>query len=94
MNTRVIPVSSPEALPLALRTLESSGLVAFPTDTVYGLGAQVFNIRAVESIYITKMRPAEKAIPVLLAGVDDLNKVAKNIPEMALSLAAGFLPEQ
>lgn len=92
MNTRVIPVSSPEALPLAIITLESGGLVAFPTDTVYGLGAQVFNVPAVESIYQAKMRPAEKAIPVLLAGVDDLNKVATNIPKMALALAAAFWP--
>ena len=66
--------------------------LAFPTDTVYGVGALVFNGPAVESIYAAKDRPVEKAIPVLIGDVDDLVKVSAEVPEIALKLAARFWP--
>jgi L-threonylcarbamoyladenylate synthase len=92
MKTRIIPIDAPEALPVALQLLRAGKLVAFPTDTVYGLGALVFHAAAVENIYAVKNRSAEKSIPVLLAGVEDLEKVAVEVPEMALTLAAKFWP--
>ncbi len=72
MNTRVIPADSNLAIQEALKVLREGGLVAFPTDTVYGLGALAFNGKAVESIYIAKDRPVEKAIPILLWDFEDL----------------------
>lgn len=92
MDTLVLPVSSPDALPRALEILRAGGLVAFPTDTVYGVGALAFDAAAVESIYAAKDRPNEKAIPVLLGSADDLPKVSASVPEMALALAARFWP--
>jgi len=92
MNTIIIPVEDPLALPSALEVLKSGGLVAFPTDTVYGVGALAFDRMAVESIYTAKDRPVEKAIPILIGDVDDLAKVAISIPEIALKLAAHFWP--
>ncbi len=92
MKTEIIPVASPLALPRALETLKSGGLVAFPTDTVYGLGALAFIADAVESIYAAKDRPVEKAIPVLIGDVDDLAKISVEVPEIALKLAARFWP--
>jgi L-threonylcarbamoyladenylate synthase len=92
MNTKILPVQDLNALPRALEILQSSGLVAFPTDTVYGVGAMAFDCAAVESIYKAKDRPVEKAIPVLIGEVDDLVKVAIAIPEIALRLAAHFWP--
>jgi len=92
MNTIIIPVEDPLALPRALKVLKSGGLVAFPTDTVYGLGALAFDRMAVESIYTAKDRPVEKAIPVLIGDMDDLAKVAISLPEIALKLAAHFWP--
>jgi L-threonylcarbamoyladenylate synthase len=92
MDTEILPVASPSALRRALEILRSGGLVAFPTDTVYGLGALAFEGAAVESIYAAKDRPVEKAIPVLLGSADDLPKVAAYVPEMALTLAAHFWP--
>jgi L-threonylcarbamoyladenylate synthase len=68
------------------------GLVAFPTDTVYGLGALAFNGAAVESIYAAKDRPVEKAIPILIGDVNDLMKVSAGVPDIALRLAARFWP--
>jgi len=92
MKTLVLPVSSLDTLPRALEILRGGGLVAFPTDTVYGVGSLAFKAAAVESIYAAKNRPNEKAIPVLLGGAEDLAKVVASIPPMALTLAARFWP--
>jgi len=91
METQLIP-TSPESLRLACEVLRAGGLVAFPTDTVYGVGALAFDGSAVESIYAAKDRPVEKAIPVLVGDPADLAKVALEVPEMAASLAAHFWP--
>ena len=92
METQIIQSTSPNALPLALNILKSGGLVAFPTDTVYGVGALAFDGRAIESIYIAKDRPIEKAIPILIADMEDMEKVGMDIPKTAYRLAARFWP--
>ena len=89
MKTKIIPASEIQS---ALEILNSGGIVAFPTDTVYGLGALAFNNEAIESIYKAKDRPIEKAIPILIGDLSDLDKVAENIPNMALRFAARFWP--
>ena len=87
-----MPASSPDAIPHALEILKRGGLVAFPTDTVYGVGALAFHGRAVESIYTAKDRPIDKSIPVLIGDSDDLEKVGINIPDSARELASRFWP--
>ena len=89
MKTEIIPASE---IQTALKILQSGGIVAFPTDTVYGLGALAFNNTAIESIYKAKDRPIEKAIPILIGDLGDLEQVADDIPDMALRLAARFWP--
>ncbi len=92
MKTKVLPASAPDAISRALKMLRTGGLVAFPTDTVYGVGAMAFDEKAVRSIYRSKGRSGEKAIPVLLTDVSDLHKVAMDIPEIAQRLADCFWP--
>lgn len=92
MLTQTIPASEPLAIPHALEILRAGGLVAFPTDTVYGLGCLAFDQAAIESIYVAKDRPLEKAIPILIADVDDLDRVARDLPERARRLASRFWP--
>lgn len=92
MHTEILPVTAPNAVTSALEILYSGGLVAFPTDTVYGVGALAFDGKAVESIYATKERPVEKAIPVLIGDTEDLSKVAEEIPLFAARLIARFWP--
>jgi L-threonylcarbamoyladenylate synthase len=92
MNTQIIPANSNLAIQQVLKVLRAGGLVAFPTDTVYGLGALAFNGKAVEAIYIAKDRPAEKAIPILLGDLGDLPKVTSSLPPMAAKLASRFWP--
>ncbi|MGE5072285.1 MAG: L-threonylcarbamoyladenylate synthase [Anaerolineae bacterium] len=92
MKTRVLPADAPDAIDSAVRVLRAGGLVAFPTDTVYGVGALAFDDNAVRSIYEAKGRSEEKAIPILLADPDDLEKVAEDLPDAARRLAARFWP--
>lgn len=92
MQTEVLPGSSASAIARALEVLQAGGLVAFPTDTVYGVGALAFDGPAVESIYTAKERPVEKAIPVLIGDLEDLGQVGTDIPETARRLAARFWP--
>ena len=88
---KVLPASE-EAIGVAARILAEGGLVAFPTDTVYGVGAHAFQPDAVERIYVAKIRPRDKAIPILLARADDLVLVAEGITETAWLLAERFWP--
>lgn len=92
MNTIIVPANSPDAIQRALDVLNNGGLVAFPTDTVYGLGALAFDGNSVESIYVAKDRPVEKAIPVLIADAEEMDKVGVDIPDIARRIAARFFP--
>lgn len=89
MKTEIIPTSE---IQHALEILHSGGIVAFPTDTVYGLGALAFDHNAIESIYQAKNRPIEKAIPILIGDLSGLDEVAVDIPNMALLFASRFWP--
>ncbi len=72
--------------------LRAGELVAFPTDTVYGVGALFSNQAALERIYLAKGRPEEKGIPLLLASADALPLVTTALPEAAQRLAAAYWP--
>jgi len=92
VKTEVLSAQAPSALPRALAILRRGGLVAFPTDTVYGVGALAFDAAAIEKIYEAKGRSTEKAIPILLGDAGDLEKVTAQVSEMALRLAGRFWP--
>lgn len=76
----------------AIETLNNGGIVAFPTDTVYGLGADASSHDAILRIYEAKRRPRRLALPLLLADVSQIPSVARDIPEIAWLLAKHFLP--
>jgi L-threonylcarbamoyladenylate synthase len=92
MNTEILPASSDDTILRALAILKAGGLVAFPTDTVYGVGALAFDGEAIVSIYAAKDRPVEKAIPILISDAAELDKVGIEIPGAALKLASRFWP--
>jgi len=75
-----------------VRILRKGGVIAFPTDTVYGLGADAFNPTAVERIYEIKNRPKYQQFPLLIADVKQLTALAEPIPEIAWFLARRFWP--
>ena len=76
----------------AAELLKAGELVAFPTDTVYGLAAVASQPGAVTRLYVAKERPAEKAIPILIADVNDLTAVVTTIGASVARLIAHFWP--
>jgi L-threonylcarbamoyladenylate synthase len=83
---------STEAISHAAANLLAGNLVAFPTETVYGLGADASNPQAVASIYSVKGRPADHPLIVHVSSMDALGDWASDVPEYAISLARDFWP--
>jgi len=76
----------------SISILKQGGLVAFPTDTVYGLGTCADNKQAVERVYRVKERPRNMALPLLLANTSQISEVAYPVPPIAWLLVDKFLP--
>ena len=76
----------------AAASLVNGNLVAFPTETVYGLGADATNKDAVARVYEVKSRPAGHPLIVHISSIEHLNKWAKDIPDYAIELARAFWP--
>ena len=83
---------APTQLDRAAQLLREHQLVAFPTDTVYGLGTLAFDGSTVLKLYVAKERPPEKAIPILIADIADLDQVAIDVPSLAYRLMEAFWP--
>ena len=76
----------------AITILKKGGIVAYPTDTVYGLGASMTSITAVERIFDAKGRPKGMALPLLVADREQIKKIACSIPPAAWLLIYNFFP--
>ena len=76
----------------ATANLLAGGLVAFPTETVYGLGADACNADAVARVYSVKGRPSDHPLIVHVASIDGLGEWADDVPSYAISLARDFWP--
>ncbi|MBM3948413.1 MAG: threonylcarbamoyl-AMP synthase [SAR202 cluster bacterium] len=76
----------------AVEVLKQGGVVAVPTDTLYGLAANALNEVAVRRVFAVKGRPEGMALPVLIADTEDLAKFAVDVPEAAWKLARRFWP--
>jgi L-threonylcarbamoyladenylate synthase len=81
-----------DALAQAASNLKAGSLVAFPTETVYGLGADANNADAVARIYKVKGRPADHPLIVHIASIDGISDWAEDIPDYAIALARKFWP--
>ena len=91
IETKLVSVEGPPWLEVALAALRGGGLVAFPTDTVYGVGALAFDGEAIRQIYRVKGRSAEKSIAILVSGREDAGRVA-TLFGPAQRLASAFWP--
>jgi L-threonylcarbamoyladenylate synthase len=80
------------AIKVAASSLMAGNLVSFPTETVYGLGADACNASAVSRIYEVKGRPTNHPIIVHISSINNLAKWAKDIPDFAIKLATSFWP--
>lgn len=91
-DTAIVPVIDPAALEAALAALRAGELVAFPTETVYGLGGDAANPAAVRRIFEAKGRPADHPVIVHVATADAIEAWARDIPPAAWALAEAFWP--
>lgn len=76
----------------AAQIIRRGGLVAFPTETVYGLGGDAFDVHAAEKIYDAKGRPSDNPLIVHISETKDLNKLCDDVPPIAYVLADRFWP--
>jgi L-threonylcarbamoyladenylate synthase len=91
MRTEILPADS-DSIARAATVLRSGGLVAFPTETVYGLGANALDADAVARIFAAKGRPASNPVIVHIAGLMQVNQVVSEWPPIAEVLAKRFWP--
>ena len=76
----------------AVEVLRRGGLVAYPTDTLYGLGADALNETAVERVFETKGRPQGMPLPLLIGEREQLSMITETVPEAAWKFAEAFWP--
>jgi L-threonylcarbamoyladenylate synthase len=89
-----LPIASEleETLSRAAECLKDGGLVAFPTDTLYALGALASHDEAVGRLFEAKKRRSDKPLPLLLASERDVQEIAVSVPEAAQQLMNAFWP--
>lgn len=96
IDTTILHISptdpDPEAIRQAAEILRRGGLVAFPTETVYGLGADVLNLDAVRKVFEAKGRPPDNPLIVHIATSKQLDDIVDEIPEQGKLLANAFWP--
>jgi len=89
LRTELVGLNSLEK---AAELLKKGELVAFPTETVYGLGASIFNVVAIRKIFAAKKRPADNPLIAHIASLKDLEHIAVDIPDDFYRLAEVFFP--
>ena len=92
MKTEIVGIEDSKSVSRASALLHAGGIVAFPTDTVYGIAASARKSHAILRLYQAKMRPRELSIPVLIATQHQLIQVVTSVPEFAQRLANEFWP--
>lgn len=90
--TELISLSHPNVFDKAAAVIQAGGVVAFPTDTVYGIGVSAFNRKAIEKIYDVKGRSHLKAIPILVGDVKDIAQITPPIPLYIQHIIDNFWP--
>jgi len=89
---RIVRADADSALAEAVAVLKGGGLVAYPSDTVYGLGAAAGDERAIERVFVVKDRDTEKALSLLLADAADLAPLCAQVPFLARVFAQRYWP--
>lgn len=93
MKTEIIIVkNNPKGVDKAAEILRSGNLVAFPTETVYGLGASVWNPNQIAQIYKVKNRHQDNPLIAHVSNIDQLYELVKEVPEIAKKLIKAFWP--
>ena len=91
MQTKILSTSEYD-IALAGEIIAGGGLVAFPTETVYGLGANALNEEAVKKIYLAKGRPSDNPLIVHIAKKEDIYELVEEVTPKAKALIDAFFP--
>ena len=92
METLLLPAQDPNTVEIAANIIRNGGLVAIPTETVYGLGANGLDENAVRQIFAVKGRPQDNPLILHIAGAEEIERYAHDIPQAAYDLAQKFWP--
>ena len=92
METSILSAGQEESIQRAIETLRAGEVVAFPTDTIYGVGVDPFNISAIIKLFEAKGRDYNKAIAILIGDFNQIDMIAEKITESALKLIEKFWP--
>lgn len=92
MKTRTISTDHPQAIPQAQEIIKDGGIVAFPTDTVYGIGVSALDNQAILRLFRVKRRSQEKAIPILAADFEDVGMLTRHLNPPTRKLMEAFWP--
>ena len=92
MKTLILPASDPATVTQAAEIIRAGGLVAIPTETVYGLGANAMDEEAVAKIFLAKGRPQDNPLIIHISCAEELTRYCHDIPEAAWLLAERFWP--
>jgi L-threonylcarbamoyladenylate synthase len=92
MDTSLLPAELESSIQKALDLLRNGDCVAFPTDTVYGLGADPFNISPIIKLFEVKGRDSNKAIAVLVGDMDQIEQITDSFTPLARKLVEKFWP--
>ncbi len=92
MKTLLLPANAPQTAQIAANIIKTGGLVAIPTETVYGLGADGLNPEAVAKIFLAKGRPQDNPLILHISDPEQMEQFCHNIPQSAYLLAEKFWP--
>lgn len=92
IHTQFFSVTAPGAIAAVAALLQQGQVTIFPTDTVYGVGSNAFQSEAITRLYTVKKRSLDKGIPLLLADLADIDKVALSLPAAARTYIQRFWP--
>ena len=88
----ILPANAPRAIEWAVETLVEGGVIAIPTDTVYGLAASIFSAPALARVYEIKGRPHDRSLPVLVSSIAALERLTEPFDERIASVLDRFWP--
>jgi len=96
MTAKILSLKNPdtyrENIKIAAKALLTGRIVAFPTETVYGLGVCADNDVAIDNLYCIKQRPRDKRLSIMIASPEEITKYVKQIPPIAEKLISSFWP--
>ncbi len=94
MDTMTLDGNKEEDINTAALMLKQGKLIAFPTETVYGLGADIFNSQALKSIFLAKGRPADNPLIAHIGSLEDIDLIVSHFSDNARKLAKAFFPDR